>query len=275
MKRVGSAAITCGVIFVILLLLRVLRVTENGLILSLIGAALFLLGAFFLRLLAPSVRTGKFFALKNMSFLEWRLTVCFALDLIFGSFLLNYLSGMLLRRITQAPTAYSAAGYPSVPVALLCIAVLPAVTEELFFRGAVQTTLRMARLRTVLVICLPAFFFMLMHGNLWYFSTNFFAGALLSLLVYLTGSSYAAMFAHFLSNFVSFFIAMYSARLASVGNGTLMVHVMVVCLIGALCHTLHLIKKLILRRRSEDRSGVNENSRLWEKKNAKIGETES
>ena len=265
MKRLISSVAVSGGMFAFLWILRLLDVVQDSLILALIGAALFFFGAVVLKVLMPRMNNTRFFSLKSMSFLEWQITLSFAILLVCGSFLLNYLSGLLYAALNvSVPDAFVNGGYSSMGVALLCIAVLPALFEELFFRGALLTTLRCARLKTPAVLAITATVFMLLHGPGWYFITDFFAGIVLALAVYFTGSLYASVMIHLLANAASYFLAHYGGRLENAGVEGLSVHVFVVCFFGAICHLLHLIKKLILRREAEDRSRVNENSRRWE-----------
>ena len=270
MKRIITVSVVSAAIFIVLWIFKIFEITKNMLILGLIGAGLFLIGAVILKVITPRIRTGRFFALKQMSLLEWQLTLCFCIILICGSFLLNYLTSLLYGLLAiNAPAAFSGAGYPSMLTAILCIAVLPAVFEEIFFRGAVLTVLRNSKMKDIAVIGASAVLFTVLHGPGYYFLTDLYAGILLAVLVYLTGSVYAAMTTHFLSNFISYFLALYGAKLTEAGIGDLTVHVVVVCLIGAVCHLLHLLKKLILRNDEEDRSRINENSRRWEEKHSK------
>ncbi len=270
MKKIIAVSAVSALIFLILWIFRLLDLVESQLILTLIGAALFFFSSVALKMLAPRVRTNRFFSAKSMSFLEWQLTLCLSVLLICGSFLLNYLIGIFYGLLAiDAPAAFSGSEYGSVGVAILCIAVVPAVFEELFFRGAVLTMLRTAKMKNWVVMFFSAFLFMILHGPGWYFISDFYAGALLALLVYLTGSLYSAIAAHLISNFVSFFLAFYGEKLVDAGIGNLTVHVVVVCFLGAICHLLHLMKKLILKREAEDRSTMNENSRRWEEKKAK------
>lgn len=273
MKKVIAVSVASLSIFAILGVLKLFEVTDNLLILSLIGAALFFFGALALKLSMSRMRTNRFFSIKSMSFLEWQLTFCLSILLICGSFLLNYLTSAFYDLLAvNAPAAFSGSGYSSAGAAILCIAVLPALFEELFFRGAVLTMLRSAKMKNWVVILFSAVLFMLLHGPSWYFITDIYAGVLLALLVYFTGSLYSAVTAHFISNFVSYFLALYGAKLVDAGIGDLTVHVVIVCLLGAVCHLFHLLKKLLVRNEEEDRSRINENSRRWEEKKAK-GET--
>ncbi len=270
MKKIIAVSVTSGLIFAVLWILKLFEVTKSLLFLTFIGAVLFFLGSMVLKILTPRIRTPRFFSLKPMSFLEWQLTFCLCVLLICGSFLLNYLTSLLYSFLQiDAPAAFSGNEYSSLGLAVLCIAVIPALFEELFFRGAVLTMLRSAKMKTIAVIGFSALLFTVLHGPGWYFFTDFYAGVLLALLVYFTGSLYASVVAHFISNFVSYFLALSGERLVDAGIGDLTIHIVVVCLIGAVCHLLHLLKKLILKNEKEDRSRINENSRRWEEKKAK------
>ena len=268
MKKLISVSVASGIIFSILWILRLFEVTSDPVLLSAVGAILFLAGAIGLKLMSPRIRPVRFFSAKSMGFLDWQISICVALLLICGSFLLNYLTGNFYNLLgVDVPAAYSGANYPSVSVAILCIAVLPALFEELFFRGAVLTMLRTSGLKIWAVIGVSSVLFMLLHGPGWYFITDLYAGILLALLVFFTGSVYSSILAHFIANFSSYFLALYGGKLFDAGIGNLTVHLVVVCFLGSVCHLLHLIKKLILRNEQEDRSRINENSRRWEEKN--------
>jgi membrane protease YdiL (CAAX protease family) len=190
--------------------------------------------------------------------------------------LLNYLTSLFYAALAvDSPAAFSGSAYESDGMAVLCIAVLPAFFEELFFRGALYSTLRggvkssFGKYRggaggLVAVVLISALLFMLLHGPSWYFISDFYAGVLLALLVSLTGSLFSSMAAHLLANTASYFLAIYGGRLEAAGIENLTVHLVVICFLGAICHVLHLMKKLILFRAAEDPSRVNENSRRWE-----------
>lgn len=270
MKKLITVSVASALIFAVLWIIKLFELTDSPFILALIGAALFFFGAFALKILTPRMRSNRFFSVKPMGFLEWQLTFCLSILLICGSFLLNYVTSIFYDLLAvDAPAAFSGSGYSSVGIAILCIAVLPALSEEIFFRGAVLTLLRSAKMKHWVVIAFSAALFMLLHGPSWYFITDLYAGVLLSLLVYFTGSIYSSIAAHFVSNFLSYFLALYGGKLVDAGIGDLTLHMVVVCLLGAVCHLLHLMKKLILRNEAEDRSRINENSRRWEEKKAK------
>lgn len=85
-------------------------------------------------------------------------------------------------------------------VALLVMAVLPAVCEELFFRGIL---LRFAKKRSrnmIVPILFSATVFAFAHANIYGLLSIFLAGVLLATIYYQTGSLYCSMLGHFIYN---------------------------------------------------------------------------
>lgn len=83
---------------------------------------------------------------------------------------------------------------------LLVMAILPAVSEEIFFRGIF---LRFAKKRSpgmVVPIAISAMAFALAHATPYSFLAIFFAGVLLAVIYYLTGSLWCSMLAHMFYN---------------------------------------------------------------------------
>ena len=265
MKRFVSGVAVSGAVFAFLWVIRAFRIVEDALILSLIGAALFFFGAVVLKILMPRTTVPRFFSVKPMSFLDWRVALTLTVILVSGSFLLNFITQLFYDALgVSAPAAFSGGGYSSMGLALICISVLPALFEEIFFRGALLTTFRCAKLRSSVVIAVTSIIFMILHGPGWYFVSDLYAGVVLSLAVYFTGSLYSSVAIHFLANTASYFLAHYGGKLSDAGIGNFMAHIMAVAFLGGICHLLKLIRKLILRGEAEDRSRVNENARRWE-----------
>ena len=86
-------------------------------------------------------------------------------------------------------------------LALLFDALLPAIAEELFCRGALFAVLRPLGRRAA--VFGSAFFFAVMHANLAQLPYAFVAGLLLALLLELTGSLLYPMLFHFANNTAS------------------------------------------------------------------------
>jgi membrane protease YdiL (CAAX protease family) len=85
-------------------------------------------------------------------------------------------------------------------VGLLVIAVLPAIGEEMVFRGLVQPELHKATKNIHFAIWTSAIFFSALHLQFYGFFPRVFLGALFGYLYYWSGSLVVAMFAHFVNN---------------------------------------------------------------------------
>lgn len=80
---------------------------------------------------------------------------------------------------------------------LFCL--LPAVAEEIYFRGFCQTTFE-HRLGVTPAILLSALLFALAHGNMWYLHLYFGLGCFLGWIYAKSDSLWPAIAAHFLNN---------------------------------------------------------------------------
>ena len=92
-------------------------------------------------------------------------------------------------------------GQISAPALLLVGAFLPAVCEEVLFRGAVMQALLPSMRRNAIVI--TAILFGILHLDPWRFAPTFLLGLVAGLLVYSTGSIVAGMLFHFTNNAVA------------------------------------------------------------------------
>jgi sodium transport system permease protein len=90
-------------------------------------------------------------------------------------------------------------GEGSLWLAGLSLVVLPAVCEELAFRGLILTGLR-RRYRPWAAVGLSSFLFALYHMNVFQLLPTFLLGVVLALLTVRSGSVYPAMLFHFLHN---------------------------------------------------------------------------
>ncbi len=86
----------------------------------------------------------------------------------------------------------------------ITFALLPAITEELFFRGLIAKGLSGAKFISVCLI--TAFTFALYHGSFAQLIYQFIYGAMLFVLYKAFGSIIPCMLAHFLNNFVVLFL---------------------------------------------------------------------
>jgi len=96
--------------------------------------------------------------------------------------------------------------YDSVPSFIAClvvVAILPAISEELVFRGIMQNEFYFIFRNPHIAIWLSAFFFSFLHFQFFGFVPRLLLGALFGYLYYWSGSIYTSMFLHFTNNTIS------------------------------------------------------------------------
>lgn len=81
---------------------------------------------------------------------------------------------------------------------LITLAVLPAICEEIVFRGIVMTGYK--KFSPIVAILVSSLFFGFMHQNLYQLSYAALTGVFLGFLVYFTNSIYSSVLAHFIIN---------------------------------------------------------------------------
>lgn len=166
---------------------------------------------------------------------HWPLILSAFFVLLTGTLLLSLLFGGTTTLGNTAVSFESASprsllqGLAGVPL----MAILPALFEELFFRGILCTELdRRGALRAVL---LGSLLFSLLHFDLANLPAYFFAGALLTLLVYATDSLIAAMLVHALYSVTLLFAQPYlNALYGFTGNAELFLFLLILLFLTAL-----------------------------------------
>jgi len=103
-----------------------------------------------------------------------------------------------LKELTEYLTRFET--MPGLLIGLVVIAVLPAVGEELLFRGLVQPKLHKLVGNHHLAIWLAAFLFSAIHLQFYGFFPRLLLGALFGYLFYWSGNLWYAIFAHFVNN---------------------------------------------------------------------------
>lgn len=112
-----------------------------------------------------------------------------------------------MKELTVYLTKFDSAGY--FLLAVVVVAVLPGIGEELIFRGLLQNIfLRMNR-NPHFAIWLAAFFFSAIHFQFFGFLPRMLLGALFGYLYYWTGNLIVPVVAHFFNNFFSL-LALYA-----------------------------------------------------------------
>ena len=92
---------------------------------------------------------------------------------------------------------------------IFILAVIPALTEELFFRGVIQRLFIQITRRPWAGIVITAFIFSAIHGQFLGFIPRFVLGALLGALYWYSGSLWPGILAHFINNALQVTVAYY------------------------------------------------------------------
>ncbi len=92
---------------------------------------------------------------------------------------------------------------PQFIAGVFVIAFLPALFEELFFRGVVQNFLVRWLKRPVVAIIITSIFFSLIHASYYLFISRFILGYALGLLFYKSKNIWVNTFAHFMNNLLA------------------------------------------------------------------------
>ncbi len=100
---------------------------------------------------------------------------------------------------------YSSEINESKAIVLLCMVILPAFFEELFFRGMLIPALSSGG--SAAAIFVSALAFALCHGNIYNFAGPFAAGLIYGYMAYALGSVWPAVAAHLINNALSLLIA--------------------------------------------------------------------
>ena len=95
---------------------------------------------------------------------------------------------------------------------IIVVAVLPAIAEELFFRGALQSILERWTRRPIIAIALSSFLFSLFHLSFYKILPIFLLGAVLGTLFYITRNLWYSIFFHFVNNTMALLAAYYAQR---------------------------------------------------------------
>lgn len=103
-----------------------------------------------------------------------------------------------LEKLTNYLTIFDSFG--DLLIALIVIAILPAVGEELLFRGLIQNLFNKAFNNPHVAIWLSAFLFAVFHFQLYGIIPRMLLGALFGYLYYWSGYLSIAMLAHFINN---------------------------------------------------------------------------
>ena len=187
-------------------------------VLAIITALIFFIPAMVLKA-DDGRKGGAFFRLKRFK-LKWMpLTFSAAITATIGGIALNALSVNLLpdemKSLSLNPIANVSFDDPT--SAILALIVIPAIFEELFFRGAYLSSF--GKDKRPVIIFVGAICFAIMHSTPYSFFATFFAGCIYGTLVFVLDSVYPAMIAHLINNIITCFAFYFRENIAHAGLG--------------------------------------------------------
>lgn len=137
---------------------------------------------------------------------------------------------------------------------ILLLAVLPAIGEELIFRGMILHGLR-SRYGEVMSVVLSALMFALMHGSLQQLVYPFLLGLIMGWIVLRTGSLISSIILHFVNNFlvVTFsFLELTTGFSLSIGNAW-WTYIVAIALFSLTFGVCYLIDHFYFKRKSAEK----------------------
>lgn len=115
--------------------------------------------------------------------------------------LFNHIFSLINSQTVSNTLAFTIDNFGSFILVVFLLAVLPAVCEELVFRGVIYNGLRQ-KFSTLFSVLISAGLFTLIHFSIYKTFYQFILGVVLALLVHYTGSIVYSMIYHFVNNFI-------------------------------------------------------------------------
>ena len=270
MRKILPPLILSVIIVVTLRVLSIFNFEYSQLVYSAISIVLLLGGGLILRLFAEKkTKTIRFFKLRFIKRKDLPIVFWMAVTVISGSFLLNILSLDMFSAIGLDVEGNMLAAYDmnNMWLSLLIVAVIPAIFEELFFRGATMSVL--SKEKTAAAIFISAALFALVHGSMYLIFSSFFAGVVFGITVYLTDSIYASMLTHFINNIMAYILFTYSSMLSDAGFDDTIMFVTVLVFLVSVYATIAVTAKRYKKQLNEKKPIINEGEIIWEKRKEK------
>lgn len=114
--------------------------------------------------------------------------------------LFNYVAGFFTTKVTSSNLGIEMNTFWQFLLVELLLAVLPAVCEELVFRGIIYNGLRQ-KFSTFISVLISSILFSLIHFSIYQTFFQIILGIILALLVYYTGTIFYSIVYHFVNNF--------------------------------------------------------------------------
>lgn len=145
----------------------------------------------------------------------WNMIICFVISLICYFGCMYFIGGIdhLLElggyKLSGISLPVDNAGW--LVLSIILLALLPAIFEELFFRGIILNSLRDG-LGDTSALFISAFLFAIMHGSIQQFVYPLILGIVLGWIAMRTGSTFSSMLVHFLNNTIAVVINYFTIR---------------------------------------------------------------
>ena len=136
-------------------------------------------------------------------------------------------------------------------LSIVILAFVPAVCEELLFRGVILNGLR-SKFNDYISIVLAALMFALMHQNLQQFVYPFLLGCIMGWIVLRTGSLVSSILVHFINNFlvVTFSFIEYTTGFAFVVKDMWWFYILAILLLAITFAIFYLLDDIIFKHKS-------------------------
>ena len=151
MKKLITILLICVSEVVVLNILQQFELPNRELVYSAVSVVFLVFGCVILKLFQPRKRTVRFLKLMPLRGVDFLLIFWFSILVVSGSFVLNFFEVFLWDKLGfQIPTnGFGGMSFSNIGIMILVVALLPAVFEELFFRGAVLSSLEKQGTRCV------------------------------------------------------------------------------------------------------------------------------
>lgn len=265
MRKTIISGIMCIGMMVILTVLGLFDMPFKQWMFTGVSVVLFSVFSILLMLMNTRVKPKKLFKVYGISIGKFGIILLSLIVLVCGSFLLNFVVNAVCAALGHpivADSLISSELADNFFVGILTVAIIPAVFEEIFFRGAVMSSIQDKGL--FYAIFMSSLLFTITHGLDPYFLTTFFAGCIFSVIVLLTNSIFAAIIVHFANNIISYMLSVYAERLAEVNLDIYMLYgvilIFLLSLYGVLAYAVRNYKKSLRK----ERNILNEGEILWQ-----------
>lgn len=236
---------------------------------AVISAVILILGMILLKISVRKVSVKRFlnilpFRLRDIFVFLWM-----TLATITGSYLLSFLElkfwGLFNLSVFNSPGSSMTAD--NFFIVLLAFGIIPAIFEELFFRGAVLFALE--EKKTFWALLISSVFFFIIHGSPYNILSTVYAGLAFGCITLVTGSVFPAMIAHLINNMLTYVLNIYSERLSMVGMDYMIVFVLLFVFLLSLYLSLVCIYRKYKVDKDDRVTIFNEGEVVWERQKRK------